>query len=182
MKNIATMSIDELQDLLGKVTDPTSASPAEAVLQSKSILYLSNEIAIFKEAMALESRAMRESSDIISKKLVEIVQAVGSTSERLLEMVQAVGLISQDLKTASENAEKVSRVQIKQTYAMIGLTAALVFATLIMGGIGYFQMQEAQKLTKATQEQVSLTQKQTQIMYADYIHRKSSGSVEAVYP
>ena len=65
---------------------------------------------------------------------------------------------------------------------MIGWTAALFIATLAMAIIGFLQMQEAQKLTKATQEQVSQIQKQTQIMYADYIYRKSNGTVEAVNP
>jgi len=181
-KKLSQMSIDELQELLSQITDPTSASPAEAVLQAKTLMFLSNEIAVFKEALCSESKALSESTRVVSMKLVEIVQAVGSTSEKLHGIVQVTGSISQDLKIASENAEKISRVQIRQTYAMIGWTAALFVATFGMAFIGFFQMQEAQKLTRATQEQVSQIQKQTQIMYADYVYRKSNGTVEAVNP
>jgi hypothetical protein len=67
MNNLAKMSIDELEELLSKVTDPTSASPAEAVLQSKSIRFLSSEIAILKEALCLQTKKMQESNEKLSK-------------------------------------------------------------------------------------------------------------------
>ncbi|MFA4933839.1 MAG: hypothetical protein WC574_05355 [Candidatus Omnitrophota bacterium] len=67
MNNLAKMSIDELEELLSKVTDPTSASPAEAVLQSKSIRFLSSEIAILKEALCLQTEKMQKSNEKLSK-------------------------------------------------------------------------------------------------------------------
>jgi len=67
MNNLAKMSIDELEELLSKVTDPTSASPAEAVLQSKSIRFLSSEIAVFKEALCLESTKIQNSNSNLAK-------------------------------------------------------------------------------------------------------------------
>lgn len=67
MNNLAKMSIDELEELLSRVTDPTSASPAEAVLQSKSIRFLSSEIAILKEALCLQTKKMQESNEKLSK-------------------------------------------------------------------------------------------------------------------
>jgi len=66
MNNLAKMSIDELEELLSKVTDSTSASPAEAVLQSKSIGFLSSEIAILKEALCLQTKKMQESNERLS--------------------------------------------------------------------------------------------------------------------
>ncbi len=67
MNNLAKMSIDELEELLSKVTDPTSASPAEAVLQSKSIRFLSSEIAVLKEALCLQTKQMQESNERLSR-------------------------------------------------------------------------------------------------------------------
>lgn len=67
MNNLAKMSIDELEELLSKVTDPSSASPAEAVLQSKSIRFLSSEIAILKEALCLQTNKMQKSNEKLSK-------------------------------------------------------------------------------------------------------------------
>ncbi len=67
MENLAKMSIDELEELLSKVTDPTSASPAEAVLQSKSIRFLSREIAVFKESLCLESTKIQNSNSNLAK-------------------------------------------------------------------------------------------------------------------
>ena len=67
MKNLAKMSIDELEELLSQVTDPTSASPTEAVLQSKSIRFLSSEIAVFKEALCLESAKIQNSNSDLAK-------------------------------------------------------------------------------------------------------------------
>ncbi len=67
MNNLAKMSIDELEELLSKVTDPTGASPAEAVLQSKSIRFLSSEIAILKEALCLQTEKMQKSNENLSK-------------------------------------------------------------------------------------------------------------------
>ncbi|MFA5157192.1 MAG: hypothetical protein WC532_07390 [Candidatus Omnitrophota bacterium] len=67
MNNLAKMSIDEIEELLSRVTDPTSASPAEAVLQSKSIRFLSSEIAILKEALCLQTEKMQKSNEKLSK-------------------------------------------------------------------------------------------------------------------
>ena len=67
MNNLAKMTIDELEELLSNVTDPTSASPAEAVLQSKSIRFLSREIAVLKEALCLQTEKMLESNEKLSK-------------------------------------------------------------------------------------------------------------------
>ena len=184
MTEFNKMSIDELQAEMAKAEHSSGISPVEAILISKSLKFLSDEIAVFKEAICLESKALKESSNVISLKLVEIVQAVGSTSERLLKIEQAAGLTSERLleivravgstserllgivqvvgatsdnfKKASENAEKASRVQIRQTYAIIGLTAALFLATATMAWVGYKQMQEAQRLTKVSQEQIDL--------------------------
>ena len=41
MKKLADMPINDLQKLLAEITDPTSATPAAAVLQSKSLMFLS---------------------------------------------------------------------------------------------------------------------------------------------
>lgn len=67
MNNLAKMSIDELEELLSNVTDPTSASPAEAVLQSKSIRFLSSEIATLKESLCLQTKKMQGSNEKLSK-------------------------------------------------------------------------------------------------------------------
>jgi len=67
MNDLAKMSIENLEALLSKITDPTSASPAEAVLQSKSIRFLSSEIAILKEALCLQTKKMQESNEKLSK-------------------------------------------------------------------------------------------------------------------
>jgi len=67
MNDLAKMSIEDLESLLSKITDPTSASPAEAVLQSKSIRFLSSEIAILKEALCLQTKKMQESNEKLSK-------------------------------------------------------------------------------------------------------------------
>jgi len=59
MINLSQMSIDALEEFLSKVTDPTSASSAESVLQSKSIRFLSSEIEIFRKLCVWNQRKCR---------------------------------------------------------------------------------------------------------------------------
>lgn len=118
MENLAKMSIDELEELLSKVTDPTSDSPAEAVLQSKSIRFLSSEIAVFKEALCLESTKIQKSNSDLARAqrfhswviiiltsllfLATSVQAYiifwTSKPERTIEIYQALDEWSESLK------------------------------------------------------------------------------------
>ena len=84
MKNIAAMSIDELQDLLGRITDPTSASPAEAVLQSKSILYLSSEVSIFKEALSNNTVMLNGTLGITNRNIRELRDSIKDSTESVI--------------------------------------------------------------------------------------------------
>lgn len=124
--------IKEIKELLDKIVD--RSMPIEAVHAK-----IRNKILLAEQELKLYEL---EKVDTSIEKLIEIVRAVGSTSD--------------NLKKASENIEISSKVQKKQTNTMIFWTRALVFATLVMAAIGYFQMREAQKLTKVSQEQIDL--------------------------
>jgi hypothetical protein len=140
-KKLSEMSIDELQDLLSRVTDPTSASPAEAILQSKTIRFLSSEIAVFKEAICLESRKIHDGANTFSEKLVEIVRTMGATVETL--------------NAATEKAEKAAADQSKQTGAIVFWTQAMViviaFQVIVAGFQGwvYYEQLKIMKKTSA---------------------------------
>lgn len=105
MKKLHQMAIEEIEELLSNVTDPSSASPAEAVLQSKSIRFLSSEIAVFKEALCLESRQLQKSNEELAKSqdkyqratiILTVVIAVGTVAQVFSPQIQAI--ISWSLK------------------------------------------------------------------------------------
>ena len=107
MAEFNNMSIDELQAELAKAKPAVgSYSNIETILISKSLKYLSDEIAVFKEASCLESKALRESTKVVSEKLVEIVQAVSATSDKLLAIVGGFVEINKNINEASGNAKK----------------------------------------------------------------------------
>jgi len=142
------MALDEIREQLKNAKDALNRSPSDTHAQQG---YVRNLIALLEIDLKI---AEIEKTDTAIGKLVEIVQAVGSTSD--------------NLKKATENIEKTSKAQEKQTNAIIFWTAGLFFATFVMAVIGYFQMQEAQKLTKITQEQIKNAQNAT---YMEYIFK-----------
>ncbi|MFA6357397.1 MAG: hypothetical protein WCY09_01830 [Candidatus Omnitrophota bacterium] len=84
MNNLAKMSIDELEELLSRVTDSTSASPAEAVLQSKCIRFLSSEIAIFKEALSNNVSSLNGTIGITNKSIKELRDSIKDSTEKII--------------------------------------------------------------------------------------------------
>ena len=85
MNNLAKMSIDELQELLSKVTDPTSASPAEAVLQSKCIMFLSSEIGIFKQALSTTINDLNGTIGIANRNTRELRDSIKESADKIID-------------------------------------------------------------------------------------------------
>jgi len=121
MKNIAAMSIDELQDLLGRITDPTSASPAEAVLQSKSILYLSSEVAIFKEALSNNTVMLNGTLGITNRNIRELRDSIKDSTESVIT----------SNKELSKSQEKYSSRLLILTGGLVLVGVLQVVAVLI---------------------------------------------------
>ena len=85
MNNLAKMSIDGLQELLSKVTDPSSASPAEAVLQSKTIMFLSSEIAIFKEALTNNISNLNNAIGVTNNSVKELRDSIKDSTDKIID-------------------------------------------------------------------------------------------------
>lgn len=61
------MSIDELQAAMAKAEHKSGISPIEALLGSKSLMFLSGEIASLKDALCLESKKIQTSNDKLAR-------------------------------------------------------------------------------------------------------------------
>jgi hypothetical protein len=85
MRNFAKMSIDELQELLSGVTVPSSSSPTEAVLQSKTIMFLSNEIAVFKEALTNNISTLNNTIGITNKSVKELRDSIEVSTDKIID-------------------------------------------------------------------------------------------------
>lgn len=130
------MNLNEIRAHLENAKEAMARSPGDTLVQQG---YVRNLIALAETELKIHEL---DKTDTATGKLVEIVRTLGYTAETL--------------KDAATKAENSSSIQARQTNAVIFWTAALVIATFIMAGMGYFQMREAQKLTKVSQEQIDL--------------------------
>lgn len=126
------MSIDELEELLSNITDPKSASPVEAVLQSKSIRFLSSEIAIFKEAL--------------SRNILDLNNTIGITNKNVKELRDS---IKDSTKDIIDSNKKLAGSQNIHSWIMVFLTLALVL-------VGYFQFRTVQTQTGFVEAQLNM--------------------------
>ena len=85
MKKLSEMSIDELQELLSKITEPTSASPAEAVLQAKCIMFLSSEIGIFKQALSNTIYGLNEAIGTTGRNIRELRDSINGSTDKIID-------------------------------------------------------------------------------------------------
>lgn len=130
------MNLSEIREYLKNAREALERAPSDTLVQQG---YVRNLIALAETELKIQEL---DKTDTATEKLVEIVRTLGTTADTL--------------KDAATKAEKSSSIQVRQTNAIIFWTAALFLATAIMAWVGYKQMQEAQKLTKATQEQIRL--------------------------
>lgn len=112
------MSIDDLEELLSKVTDPASASPTEAVLQSKTIMFLSSEIATFKEALTSNVLNLNNTMDMTNKSVKELRDSIKDSTDKVIG-----------------SNEKLARSQNTYSIAIIILTLALVLVGILQAMI-----------------------------------------------
>lgn len=149
MKKLADMSIDELEESLSTVSDPTSASPTEAVLQSKSIRFLSSEIAVFKEA--------------INNNVLNLNGTIGLTNKSIKELRDTV---KNSVDQMIESNRKLVQSQQKYQWWLCLLTLGLIIATLTQAYVIYWTtkpertIEQIAVLNKWSESQKQLSQNQ----------------------
>ena len=120
MSELDKMSIDALESHLSKV-NPLNAAPASSVLQSKTIRFLSGEIAIMKEALSNSISDLNGTIGLTNKSIKEVRDSFRDSANNMIE----------------SNTTFI-RSQQKYQFWLCFLTIGLIIATLTQAYVIYW--------------------------------------------